>query len=77
MTPELTLTPRSYLMLDRTTKLLGLLAVVAALDGAAGDFSLPLGLLGVALGVATVFVDPPEADGDADAAPDPERSTGG
>lgn len=77
MTP--TLTPRSYLTLDRATKLLGLLAVVAALDGAAGGLSPLLGLVGLALGVATVFVDPPEADADADVADDaaPDVETGG
>lgn len=58
------LPPRAYAAVDRGSKLLGLVLVTAALGGAAGDWALPVALLGVALGVGTVFVD--VADGETD-----------
>ncbi|MDG5778785.1 hypothetical protein QA599_20295 [Haloarculaceae archaeon H-GB1-1] len=54
------LSPRGYLWLDRLTKLGGLLAIVAALDGAAGSYSWLLGVLGLAVGTVTIFLDPPD-----------------
>lgn len=51
------LTPRTYLFVDRLSKLLGLLAVTVGLLGLAGPFSAWLVLLGVLAGVATVFVE--------------------
>jgi hypothetical protein len=58
------LTPRGYLWLDRLTKLAGLLAIVAALDGVAGPWSWLLGLVGLAVGTVTIFLDPPETPPD-------------
>ena len=51
------LTPRTYLFVDRLSKLLGLLAVTVGFLGLAGPFSAWLVLLGVLAGVATVFVE--------------------
>lgn len=55
MTP--TLSPRSYFIVDRASKLLALLLVVAALMGVAGSFSLFVGLAGLVIGITTIFVD--------------------
>ncbi|MFB6184896.1 MAG: hypothetical protein ABEI96_10110 [Haloarculaceae archaeon] len=55
---QVPLSPRTYLWLDRLSKVVGLVAVVAALDGAAGSLSGPLLVAGVVVGVATVFLEP-------------------
>lgn len=65
MIPTPTLTPGRYLLLDRVTKLAGLFALVVGLEGAAGALSPLAGLGGILLGVATVFVDEPDAEGSA------------
>jgi len=52
--------PRTYLLVDRGTKLVGLVAIVAGLGGLAGSLSPWLVVAGLVLGVATVFV---EVDG--------------
>jgi uncharacterized membrane protein YkgB len=52
-----TLRPRIYFLIDRVSKLVGLIGIVAALMGLVGPFSLLLGLLGLAIGVSTVFID--------------------
>lgn len=55
-----TLRPRTYLAVDRASKLLGLLLATAGLAGAAGTLSPILIVVGLGLGVATVFVDAAE-----------------
>lgn len=54
------LSPRRYRLLDRVTKLLGLVLLTLALVPGAlyGPLKIVCGVLGVALGVATVFLDP-------------------
>ncbi|MBP2250213.1 hypothetical protein J2754_000510 [Halarchaeum solikamskense] len=54
------LSPRRYRAIDRLTKLLGLvLLTVALVPGTLhGPLKIACGLLGLALGVATVFVEP-------------------
>jgi uncharacterized membrane protein YkgB len=52
-----TLQPRTYFLVDRVSKLVGILCIVAALVGSVGPFSPLLGLLGLAIGVSTVFID--------------------
>lgn len=52
------LPPKTYFAVDRGSKLLGLLLLTAALGGAAGDYTIPVAVLGLALGVLTVFVEP-------------------
>lgn len=64
------LSPRAYAAVDRGSKLLGLVLVTAALGGAAGDYALPVALLGIALGVGTVFVDVADDSGTDDASAD-------
>lgn len=54
-----TLQPRTYFLVDRSSKLVGILGIVAALVGFGGPFSPLLGLLGLAIGVSTVFIDTP------------------
>lgn len=53
----ITLRSRTYFLIDRGSKLVGILGIVAALVGVAGPFSPVLGLLGLAIGVSTVFID--------------------
>lgn len=57
----LSVSPRTYRFLDGTTKSLGLVAVVAGLSHLAGRASPLLVLGGIAVGVATVFVDVDES----------------
>jgi|GEM_PF-1405961 len=52
------LPPKTYFVVDRGSKLLGLVLLAAALGGAAGDYAVPVALLGVFFGVLTVFVEP-------------------
>jgi hypothetical protein len=54
-----TLAPRTYFVVDRLSKLVALLLVVAGLGGVAGSLplSLVLGLLGLVVGIATIFVE--------------------
>lgn len=53
-----TVSSRVYFLLDRVSKLLGLLLLtLALLPDVLPDYSLLLGVLGVAFGVATTFVD--------------------
>ena len=56
----LTLEPRTYILVDRVTKLLGVVGLTVALVNAAGPYSIPIGLLAVLSGVATVFIAPAE-----------------
>lgn len=55
------LTPRAYRALDAGSKLLGLLLLTAALGGAAGAYAIPVALLGLVIGLLTVFVDVEES----------------
>lgn len=57
MTMSVTLPPRTYFLVDRISKLLGLLGIVAGLVGFAGPLSPLLGLFGIVIGVATIFID--------------------
>lgn len=57
MAMPVTLQPRIYFLVDRGSKLIGMLGIVAALVGVGGPFSPLLGLLGLAIGVSTVFID--------------------
>jgi uncharacterized membrane protein YkgB len=57
------LRPRIYFLIDRVSKLVGLIGIVAALMGLVGPFSPLLGLLGLAIGVSTVFIET-ETDSD-------------
>lgn len=51
------LSPRAYFALDRTTKFVGLCAVAGGIAGAFGPLS-PLAIVvGLLVGVATVFVE--------------------
>lgn len=52
------LSPKTYFAVDRGSKLVGLLLLTAALGGAAGDYAGPVALVGIVVGLATVFVDP-------------------
>ncbi|GAD53503.1 hypothetical protein MBEHAL_2263 [Halarchaeum acidiphilum MH1-52-1] len=60
MSPLSSLSPRRYRFLDRVTKLLGLFLLTAALVPGAlhGPPKIACGVLGVVLGVATVFLEP-------------------
>jgi uncharacterized membrane protein YkgB len=49
--------PRTYFLVDRVAKLIGILGIVAALVGFAGPFSPLFGLVGLAIGVSTIFID--------------------
>lgn len=51
------LRPRTYFLVDRVSKLVALVLVVASLGGVAGSFSLFLGLLGLVIGMATIFIE--------------------
>jgi len=51
------LSPRAYLVLDRASKLVAIVLIVASLSGAAGTFSPFFGILGVIVGIATIFID--------------------
>jgi len=54
----LTLSPRTYRLVDRLTKLLGVALLAVALElGGDSPTGLALGALGVALGLSTVFVE--------------------
>lgn len=50
------LQPRTYFLVDRVAKLVGILGIVAALAG----YSPLLGLLGIGIGVSTVFIETAE-----------------
>ncbi|WP_423745773.1 hypothetical protein V5735_07415 (plasmid) [Haladaptatus sp. SPP-AMP-3] len=52
-----TLSPRTYVLVDRGSKLVGIVAIVAALQHLFGSLSLPVGVAGLLVGVATVFVE--------------------
>ncbi|MFB6073891.1 MAG: hypothetical protein ABEJ89_02635 [Haloarculaceae archaeon] len=56
------LSPDAFVALDRASKAVGLVLLVVALGGDVGTLSVPLGVLGIAVGTATVFLDPPEGD---------------
>lgn len=51
------LSPRTYFLLDRLSKLAALVLVAASLEGAAGSLSPYLGLVGIILGITTIFID--------------------
>lgn len=51
------LPPRRYHLVDRVTKLVGILAIGAGLGHAFGALSIPVAALGLLVGVATVFVE--------------------
>lgn len=55
---EIPLSPRAYRLVDGASKVVGLVAVTAALSGAAAPHSFLVGVLGVCVGVATVFFRP-------------------
>lgn len=58
MSAGLTLSPRTYRLVDRLTKLLGVALLAVALElGGDSPTGLALGALGVALGLSTVFVE--------------------
>jgi uncharacterized membrane protein YkgB len=52
-----TLRPRTYFLVDRGSKLIGLIAIVVSLRQLVGPFSPLLGLIGVAIGIATIFIE--------------------
>ncbi|HET7323200.1 MAG TPA: hypothetical protein VFJ06_02585 [Halococcus sp.] len=54
---SLTLRPRTYFVVDRVSKLVALLLIVASLGGVFGSFSVLFGVVGVVVGIATIFVD--------------------
>ncbi len=51
------LSPRQYSMVDRGSKLVGIVAIAAGLENMFGQFSIPIAVLGLIIGIATVFVD--------------------
>lgn len=52
-----TLSPRTYFFVDRASKLLALFLVVSALMGIAGSLSLLLGVVGIVVGIVTIFIE--------------------
>ncbi|ELZ91030.1 hypothetical protein [Haloferax sulfurifontis] len=60
------LSPRAFRLVDGGSKLVGLVAIAAALNGAAAPHSLAVGLAGFVVGVGTAFLSPREAPSDAD-----------
>ena len=69
----LTLPPRTYVVVDRGSKVVGLVLVGTGLADAVGSLSPLLALVGLVVGVATVFVGVDEsADGRADDDVDPQ-----
>jgi uncharacterized membrane protein YkgB len=51
------LRPRTYFLVDRGSKLIGLIAITASLRQLVGPLSPLLGLIGVAIGIATIFIE--------------------
>ncbi|EMA04914.1 hypothetical protein [Haloferax denitrificans] len=60
------LSPRAFRLVDAGSKLVGLVAIAAALNGAAAPHSLAVGLVGFVVGVGTAFLSPREAPSDDD-----------
>ncbi|WP_430638956.1 hypothetical protein [Haloferax volcanii] len=60
------LSPRAFRLVDAGSKLVGLVAIAAALNGAAAPHSLAVGLAGFVVGVGTAFLSPREAPPDDD-----------
>lgn len=63
------LSPHAFRLVDGASKVVGLVAVAAALNGAAAPHSPLVGVLGVAVGVSTVFLSPRESGADGDRTP--------
>ncbi|MFC7128270.1 hypothetical protein [Haloferax chudinovii] len=61
---DVPLSPRAFRLLDGGSKLVGLVAIAAALNGAAAPHSLAVGLVGFVVGVGTAFLSPREAPSD-------------
>lgn len=51
------LSPRAYLLVDRVSKLAALVLIVAGLSGVGGAFAPFFAILGVIVGIATIFID--------------------
>ena len=51
------LSPRTYLFVDRASKVAALALIVASLGGVGGALAPLLGILGVIVGIATIFID--------------------
>jgi hypothetical protein len=54
---SLTLAPRTYFVVDRVSKLAALVLLVASLQGIGGSLSPLLGLLGLVVGITTIFLE--------------------
>jgi tRNA A37 threonylcarbamoyladenosine dehydratase len=52
-----TLAPRTYFVVDRVSKLVALLLVVAGLGGVGGSLAPVLALVGFVVGMGTIFVE--------------------
>jgi uncharacterized membrane protein YuzA (DUF378 family) len=52
-----TLPPRTYFLVDWGSKLVGMVAIAAALQHLFGSLSVPVGVVGLLVGIATVFVE--------------------
>ncbi|RJT08094.1 hypothetical protein [Halococcus sp. IIIV-5B] len=56
------LDPRTYFLVDRLSKLVALVLVVVFLEGAAGSLGPVLGVLGLVIGIATVYIEVDEEE---------------
>lgn len=52
------LSPRRFRWLDRLSKVVALVLLAAALEGALGDWSLLAGVAALVIGGGTIFLDP-------------------
>jgi type IV secretory pathway VirB2 component (pilin) len=55
------LSPQQYFVVDWGSKLVGIVAIVAGLEHLFGSLSIPVAVVGLIVGIVTVFVD---VDGD-------------
>ncbi|MCO8244295.1 MULTISPECIES: hypothetical protein [unclassified Haladaptatus] len=51
------LPPRQYRVVDWGSKLVGIIALAAGLEHLFGSLSIPVAVLGLIIGIATVFID--------------------
>lgn len=51
------LPPRQYFVVDWGSKLLGIIAIAAGLEHLFGSLSIPIAVLGLVVGISTIFVD--------------------
>ncbi len=51
------LSPQQYLVVDWGSKLVGIFAIAAGLEHFFGSLSIPIAVLGLIIGISTVFID--------------------